>query len=151
MRKGILAIAAAGSIFALTAAGASIGISYTPAAAVITVTGSGTSTVSTASCIGTPVFAYTDPSSASITKVTVTGLVCPEITGVTYAFAVTLTDNEPTTPGTYTGTLTVAGGAPSVTVDVLLGKVDGTGTATPLNLTSLRLVSTALVVTPAVA
>ena len=144
MRKAILAIAAAGSVFAVTAAGAT-GIAYSPAATTLNVAGRGQQSVHTNACTGTPVLGYTlgaGGDAGKITAVTVTGMACPAPgEAYQYTFAVVLTDGGvPTTySGSFARTADTVVAAEDVTTITMTGK---------LNTASQKLVTTDLTITP---
>ena len=124
MRKGILAVAAAGSVFALTAAGAT-GLTLTGGtSAANNIESHASVDVSTSVCTGSPEISYTyNGGVTTITHVKVTALTCSTpADGFKYVFSVTLNGGTATTKNV---TAAVAGGD---TTDVTLDTPFGVGT-----------------------
>jgi len=135
MRKAVLGIAAAGSIFALTSAFAT-GITLTGGS---TVAGKTDSSVSVTSSVCTDTFAvsYTTPGDGSITAVTLTDSADPSAGCAGAAVSVTLTAADAST-NVKTGT--ISSGTTRVTTLTLTA---------PFDLTASLLSSTAVVITAA--
>jgi hypothetical protein len=111
MRKAVLGIMAAGSVFALTAAGAT-GITLTGSSQQVNVQSNAEVSVQTSVCQGTPVLSYAGVDTGAITGVSITGLTCTTpADNFHYVFAVALNDGE----------TTVSSGALGVATEVLPG------------------------------
>jgi len=121
MRKGILAIAAAGSVFAITAAGAT-GLTLTGGtSAANNIESHASVSVSTSVCTGTPAISYTyNGAVTTITDVNITGLTCSTpATGFKYVFSVALNGGTATTKDVTAAVL--VGGTTDVTLDSAYG------------------------------
>ena len=122
MRKGILAIAAAGSVFAITAAGAT-GLTLTGGtSAANNIESHASVSVSTSVCTGTPAISYTY--NGAVTTITnITGLTCSTpATGFKYVFSVALNGGTATTKDVTAAVLVGA------TTDVTLDSAYAVGT-----------------------
>jgi hypothetical protein len=121
MKKILLALAVASSIFAITAAGAS-GLGTLTGGTTVGVVNTGSVSVTTTSCTDNLDIAYTyaDASHQSITAVTLTGAVNASSTSTGTTATVVLSDLGGT-PYTQTGNAVFAAGATNVAATITLG------------------------------
>lgn len=121
MKKILLALAVASSIFAITAAGAS-GLGTLTGGTTVGVVNTGTVSVTTTSCTDnlSIAYVYADSSNQSITGVTLTGAVNASSTCTGTDATVILSDLGGT-PYTQTGTATFSAGATNMTATISLG------------------------------